>query len=499
LTNDDAERAADGTVENDDSTGNGNSTDDANGRVLLNMRRSQHINARIDFSNTHLLMGRILDDEDGETYVDFVGFQVPTTCANTRAGCDWTELGVGAKYSDGTLRWCCSPDAVTLGLCKEDNIGSLIVDEEKLPGKKRVIAIANTGFVADLKVSTPVVPEVSTGQYVLVMANCNDHGRDILVTGEAAGKSEHGYLPGDLYGFLFFFAALTIAYLVIVLWYWAFMHLNQESRIPIEHWILLTIVLGLLEMSFKTADVYVWNIHGYRIWFLSYMGIAMGVVKRVLSRSLIVMVSLGWGVTRDVLGRKYKWIFMLGIAYLAASSLCDLTLVIAVEDTNKLSNNAETELYDMYTVLTFVVALIDVIYAMWILDALAVTMEHLESMKQTRKLKRYYKLRCLFLFAVVFATAWAMFALANAVTNGILQEEDSWMLDGATELNYLIVLIGVALLWRPSPSSKEYVYALELSAVNADGEIEMQGQVPSALDDDDYDDGYTGKKVYHDE
>ena len=436
-------------------------------------------------------------DDTGRTFVDFVAFRLPDSCANTIAGCDWPSLGIGAKHDDGTLRWCCSPDAVALGLCKGgDDLGRLIVDQGKLPGKKRQIPIPNSGDIAKT-VNNGLIDEAESGNYVLIMANCNDAGRDVLITGEAAYKSVHGYLPGQLWGFLYFFAAMTIAYLVVSLWYGIMMHLNVESRIPIEKWILTTILLGLGEMLFKTADAFVWNSDGHRQLWLCYVGIISGVVKRGWSRSLIVMVSLGWGVTKDSLGRTYKWIFMLCMLYIGLSAFCDLTIVVAVTEMETLSQTAETNLYDIYTLLTFLIAAVDVIYVMWILDGLASTMEHLESMQQTRKLKRYLRLRCLFLFAVVFAAAWAMFAVANAFTDGIVGEEDSWMVDSATELNYLIVMFGIACLWRPSASAREYAFAMELPSSNYEGDgLELSGAgVPSALDsDDEYDDGYVDTK-----
>ncbi|GKY95508.1 hypothetical protein MPSEU_000512500 [Mayamaea pseudoterrestris] len=438
-------------------------------------------------------------DDSGRTFVDFVAFKLPSDCANTKAGCDWPSLGIGAQLPDGTLRWCCSSDAVALGLCKGGaDLGRLIVDQGKLPGKKRQIPIPNSGEIAK-SVNNGLIDAEESGNYVLIMANCDDQGRDLLLTGEAAYKSVHGFLPGELWGFLYFFGAMTIAYLVVSLWYSIMMHLNFESRIPIEKWILTTILLGLGEMVFKTADAFVWNSDGHRHIWICYMGIVLGVVKRGWSRSLIVMVSLGWGVTRDTLGRKYKWIFMLCMLYIGLSAFCDLTFVVANTAMETLSQNVESNLYDIYTLLTFTIAAVDVVYVMWIMDALASTMEHLESQQQTRKLKRYLRLRCLFLFAVLFAAAWAIFAVANAFTDGIVGEEDAWMVDSATELNYLIVMLGIACLWRPSPTAKEYAYAMELPSSNYEGdgsELELSGAgVPSALDsDDEYDDGYVDTK-----
>ena len=57
------------------------------------------------------------------------------------------------------------------------------------------------------------------------------------------------------------------------------------------------------------------------------------------------------------------------------------------------------------------------------------------------------------------------------------------------EINYVFVLLSVAILWRPQPNAKEYAYVMELPAVTTDDdgevEIEMMGAVPSAMDDDD--------------
>ena len=60
------------------------------------------------------------------------------------------------------------------------------------------------------------------------------------------------------------------------------------------------------------------------------------------------------------------------------------------------------------------------------------------------------------------------------------------------ELNYVFVLLGVAILWRPMENAKEYAYVMELPAMNSDDddgvtEMELSGVVPSAADDDDED------------
>jgi len=69
------------------------------------------------------------------------------------------------------------------------------------------------------------------------------------------------------------------------------------------------------------------------------------------------------------------------------------------------------------------------------------------------------------------------------------------------EVNYLIVLIGVAILWRPQKNAKEYAYVMELPAMTGEsddeGEFEMAGGVPSAADLDDEEVIFSDDKHIH--
>ena len=106
--------------------------------------------------------------------------------------------------------------------------------------------------------------------------------------------------------------------------------------------------------------------------------------------------------------------------------------------------------------------------------------------------QRYLQLRCVFLFSILFAAVWVIFSLVNTYDeDGIVREEHEWVVDAATEVNYLYVLAAVAFLWRPNPNAKEYAYVMELPGMNTaangdeDGtELELTGVVPSAMDDD---------------
>lgn len=84
---------------------------------------------------------RQLNEEDyymEGSALDIAVFNLPESCASTRTGCDWTKLGIGKRSEDGKeLRYCCTAEAVSIGLCRGMMKGRLIMDPEKFQGKVR--------------------------------------------------------------------------------------------------------------------------------------------------------------------------------------------------------------------------------------------------------------------------------------------------------------------------------------------------------------------------
>jgi hypothetical protein len=214
----------------------------------------------------------------------------------------------------------------------------------------------------------------------------------------------------------------------------------------------------------------------------------------MLTTTVYDQVSLGWGVVRDRLDNFYT-IVVLGLLYVGTAAARDITTVFAVTDNQILSIKEENQLFDVVTVITFVVAAIDVTFYLWILDALNGTMQYLENMNQIMKLTRYLRLRCVLLFSILFAVVWSIFSLVST-HNTILPEQQQWAVGAFMELNYLFVLVAVAYLWRPSPNAKNLAFVMELPALGGnddeENELEMVENIPSALDDDEdygYQDG----------
>jgi hypothetical protein len=138
------------------------------------------------------------------------------------------------------------------------------------------------------------------------------------------------------------------------------------------------------------------------------------------------MVSLGWGVVRDDLGGAMKKINFLGGLYIVISTVRDIMTVLAFSEVQVVSQEEEDELFDIVTILTMVIAFIDVLFYLWIIDALNGTMEYLESLGQASKLLQFLRLRFLLLFSILFAVIWAVFGIVDSYDEGIVDQEQEW-------------------------------------------------------------------------
>jgi len=211
--------------------------------------------------------------------------------------------------------------------------------------------------------------------------------------------------------------------------------------------------------------------------------VVVGVLKRGITRSLFVMVAMGWGVVRDSLGYAYLKIIFLGVLYCAMTMLRDFFAILAVDKLESWSAGAEQELLDLAFLATLAVVAINLIFFFWIITSLSNTTEYLKNMNQTTKLRRHLRLRCIIVTAFVIAMAWFVFSVVDGVLK-ILTTNQYWFMEGVMHLNNLFVILSVAILWRPNANSKEYAMQMQLATGDDDveNELELSCVVPSAED-----------------
>ena len=95
------------------------------------------------------------------------------------------------------MSYCCSKDTADRGICENDKIGTMMIDHNTFEGDHRTIAVPNKPLT-DFDMDEPLFDVEKTGDYVMVIANCDDDGFGIITLGNMEWKSVGGYLVSDM-------------------------------------------------------------------------------------------------------------------------------------------------------------------------------------------------------------------------------------------------------------------------------------------------------------
>ena len=110
----------------------------------------------------------------------------------------------------------------------------------------------------------------------------------------------------------------------------------------------------MLETTFLFMKYLNWNDFGSPLVVFTLLSAICGVVKRALSRVLVLLVCLGYGVVRPSLGEEMHRVLYLGGTY------CALSLVYAVLSAiPNGSRPADDPAYDLLSIVVFSLAIVD--------------------------------------------------------------------------------------------------------------------------------------------
>lgn len=129
------------------------------------------------------------------------------------------------------------------------------------------------------------------------------------------------------------------------------------------------IALGMCEMAVWYFEYANFNSTGTRPMGITLWAVTFSSVKKTLSRLLLLVVSMGFGVVKPTLGGITPKVFLLGVVYFVASEA--LELVEHLGNINDYSGKAK-----LFLVLP--VAFLDACFILWIFSSLSKTLEKLQ-------------------------------------------------------------------------------------------------------------------------
>ncbi|OAY41646.1 transmembrane protein 87B [Manihot esculenta] len=346
---------------------------------------------------------------------------------------------------------CCHPALAQTGSC---TLGEVIIqkDQDNQEWPKR-IQTSFAGKNEEVVMKPDTVEINTTGMYYLYFMFCNPELKGTLIKGRTVWKNPNGYLPGKMTPLMTFYGIMSLAYLALgLIWFLRFVQFWKDV-IQLHYHITAVIALGMCEMAVWYFEYANFNSTGSRPMGVTLWAVTFRTVKKTLSRLLLLVVSMGYGVVRPTLGGITSRVLLLGLIYFIASEA--LELVEHLGNINDLSK--KTELF-----LVLPVAFLDSCFIVWIFSSLSKTLEKLQMRRNMAKLDLYRKFTNSLAVSVLLSIAWIGFELYFNATDPLSELwQVAWIIPAFWTLLAYSLLVVICVLWAPSRNPTRYAYLEE--------------------------------------
>ncbi|MCO5564262.1 hypothetical protein L7F22_017920 [Adiantum nelumboides] len=362
------------------------------------------------------------------------------------------ELGerdmIGSRKDIGFYALCCSSDLVDSEGC---DVGEVIV--RTVEGSPISIPIHFKGNKLEAVMSHDLIEITKTGMYNLYFVFCDPLLYGTIVNGKTVWRNPTGYLPGRLAPMMKFYGLLSLAYLVLgIIWLLQYFRFWRDI-LQLQNFISLVIALGMCEMTLWYFDYSNFNETGFRPAGITLWAVSVGAIRKTVSRCLLLIVSMGYGVVRPTLGGLSSRVLILGATYFVAVEVFDV-----IEHVGAINDLAGKE----KLLLVLPVAILDAIFIMWIFTSLSRTLEKLLARKLTAKLELYRKFTNTLAVIVVMSIAWIGYELFFKATYAYGERwQYEWIILAFWNALSFMLLCVVCLLWAPSQNATRYAYSDE--------------------------------------
>ncbi|PSR93265.1 Transmembrane protein like [Actinidia chinensis var. chinensis] len=358
---------------------------------------------------------------------------------------DRDKIGGSFLNSDAI---CCTPALSNDGSC---NVGEVIIRQDPHnPGWPIRIQTFFSGKNEEAKMMLHTVEINSTGMYYLYFMFCDPELKGTLISGRTVWRNPEGYLPGKMAPLMTFYGFMSLAYLVLgLIWFLRFVQYWKDI-IQLHYHITAVISLGMCEMAFWYFEYANFNGTGSRPMGITIWAVTFSAVKKTVSRLLLLVVSMGYGIVRPTLGGITSKVLLLGVIYFVASEA--LELVEHLGNINDFSGKVR-----LFLVLP--VALLDACFILWIFSSLSKTLEKLQIRRSMAKLELYRKFTNSLAVSVLLSVAWIGYELYFNATDPLSELwRRAWIIPAFWTLLAFLLLVVICVLWAPSHNPIRYAY-----------------------------------------
>ncbi|KAG7658105.1 Lung seven transmembrane receptor-like [Arabidopsis suecica] len=346
---------------------------------------------------------------------------------------------------------CCTPELADTGSC---SLGEVIIKRESNDVEwPRQIKTFFKGNKTEVNMSPETVVINKTGMYYLYFMICDPELDGTRIKGRTVWKNPDGYLPGKVAPLMNVFGFMSLAYILLgLVWFVRFVQFWKDI-IQLHYHITLVIALGMCEMAVRYFEYVNFNSTGMRPMDVTLWAVTFSSIKKTLSRLLLLVVSMGYGVVKPTLGGITSRILLLGVIYFVATEA--LELVEHLGNINDFSGKT-------MIVLVIPVALLDACFILWIFSSLARTLEKLQIKRNMAKLELYRNFTNALAISVLLSIAWIGFELYFNGTDPLIELwRMAWIIPAFWNLLSYGLLAIICILWAPSNNPTRYSYLAE--------------------------------------
>lgn len=357
---------------------------------------------------------------------------------------------IGGSYLNSDAI-CCTPALANDGSCK---VGEVIIRQDPdSPGWPQRLQTNFEGKNEEAKMVLSTVEINRTGMYYLYFMYCDPELKGTLISGRTVWRNPEGYLPGKMAPLMTFYGLMSLAYLILgLLWFLRFVQYWKDI-IQLHYHITAVIGLGMCEMAFWYFEYANFNATGSRPMGITIWAVTFSAVKKTVSRLLLLVVSMGFGVVRPTLGGITSKVLLLGVVYFVASEA--LELVEHLGNINDFSGKARV-------FLVLPVALLDACFILWIFSSLSKTLEKLQVRRSLAKLELYRKFTNSLAVSVLVSVAWIGYELYFNASDPLSELwRRAWIIPAFWTVLAFLLLVVICLLWAPSHNPTRYSYSEE--------------------------------------
>ncbi|RWR95872.1 transmembrane protein 87B-like protein [Cinnamomum micranthum f. kanehirae] len=358
---------------------------------------------------------------------------------------------IGGSAYGGQRAVCCTSDLAKLGACTQGEV--IYRPSPSNPQWPQVFGVSFHGNDLVATLESKFIPITKTGMYNLYFIYCDPNLKGLVVEGKTIWKNPTGYLPGRMAPLMNFYAFMSISFVVLgVFWFSQYARFWREV-LQLQNCITLVIALGMFEMTLWYFEYAEFNSTGVRPTGITIWAVTFGAIKRTISRIIILMVAMGYGVVRPTLGGLTSKVIMLGATFFLASEV--LELVENVGTIDDISGKAR-----LFLVLP--VAILDTFFILWIFNALTQTLNKLQARRMLTKLDIYRKFTNALGVTVIVSVGCICYELYFKSTDVYNERwQTAWIIPAFWQVLSFSLLCVICALWAPSQNSMRYAYSDE--------------------------------------